>query len=166
MRESKLKRSNVSFKIFTLFSVKQIKRKRKDPADQRMLSLGALQTVYEGKNEDDLVVQVLGVKQLPGEEEKYRLNISDGRYSTSLTVLDPAMNHFIWERKIERFAIIQTKVICQRVEEKRVLILQNIKVINQGWRVNGIYGRPKNTDYPEMENICTMCKELHKSDNN
>ena len=131
-----------------------------------MLSLGALQTVYEGKNEDDLVVQVLGFKQLPGEEEKYRLHISDGRYSTSLTVLDPEMNHFIWERKIERFAMIQTKVICQQVEEKMILILQNIKVINQGWRVNGIYGRPKNTDYPEMENICTMCKELHKSDNN
>ena len=129
-----------------------------------MLSLGALQTVYEGKNEDDLVVQVLGFKQLPGEEEKYRLHISDGRYSTSRTVLDPGMNHLIWERKIERFAMIQTKVICQKVEEKMVLILQNIKVINPGWRVNGVYGRPKNTDYPEMENICTMCKELHKSD--
>ena len=127
-----------------------------------MLSLGALQTVYEGKNEDDLVVQVLGVKQLPGEEEKYRLNISDGRYSTSLTVLDPAMNHFIWERKIARFAIIKTEVICQRVEEKRVLILKNIEIINQGESVNGIFGRPKNTDYQEMENRCAMCKELHK----
>ena len=127
-----------------------------------MLSLGALQNVYEGRNEDDMVVKELGVKQLPGAEEKYRINISDGRYSTSLTVLDPAMNHFIWERKIARFAIIKTKVICQRVEEKRVLILQNIKVINQGERVNGIYGRPRNTDYPEMENSCAMCKELHK----
>ena len=131
-----------------------------------MLSLGALQTVYEGKNEDNLVVQVLGVKQLPGEEEKYRLNISDGRNSTSLTMLDPAMNHFIWERSFEKYAIIQTKIICQTVEDKRILILQNIKVINQGRRVNGIFGRPKNTDYPEMENICTMCKKCHKSDNN
>ena len=127
-----------------------------------MLSLGALQNVYEGRNEDDLVVQVLGVKQLPGAEEKYRINISDGRFSTSLTVLDPAMNHFIWERKIARFAIIKTEVICQRVEEKRVLILKNIEIINQGESVNGIFGRPKNTDYQEMENSCTMCKELHK----
>ena len=127
-----------------------------------MLSLGALQNVYEGRNEDDMVVQVLGVEQLPGAEEKYRINISDGRYATCLTELDPPMNHFIWERKIARFAIIQTKVICQRVEEKRVLILQNIEIINQGESVNGIFGRPKNTDYQEMENSCTMCKELHK----
>ena len=148
---------NVGFKNYLPFiSVKQSKN------EPEMLSLGALQDVYEGRNEDDIVVQVLGVKQLPGEEEKYRINISDGRNSTSLTVLDPAMNHLIWEREIARFAIIQTKVICQRVGEKRVLILQNIKVINQGWRVNGIYGSPKNTDYPEMENSCAMCKELHK----
>ena len=142
--------------MFTLFSVKLSKN------GPEMLSLGALQNVYEGRNEDDMVVQVLGVKQLPGEEEKYRINISDGRNATSLTVLDPAMNHLIWEREIARYAIIQTKVICQRVGEKRVLILQKVKVINHGWRVNGIYGSPKNTDYPEMENRCAMCKELHK----
>ena len=142
--------------MFTLFSVKLSKN------GPEMLSLGALQKVYEGRNEDDMVVQVLGVKQLPGEEEKYRINISDGRNATSLTVLDPTMNHLIWEREIARYAIIQTKVICQRVGEKRVLILQNIKVINQGWRVNGIYGSPKNIDYPEMENRCARCTELHK----
>ena len=129
-----------------------------------MLSLGALKTVYEGRNEDDLVVQVLGFKQLPGEDEKYRLHISDGRYSTSRTVLDPGMNHLIWERKIERFAMIQMKIICQKVEEKLVLILLNIQVINPGWRVNGVYGSPINTDYTEMENICTRCKKMHKSD--
>ena len=65
-----------------------------------MLSLGALQTVYQGKNEDDLVLQVLGYKQLPGEEEKYRLHISDGRYSTSRTVLDPGINNLIWKKII------------------------------------------------------------------
>ena len=125
-----------------------------------MLSIGALQTVYQGKNEDDYVLQVLGYKQLPGEEEKYRLHISDGRYSTSRTILDPGMNHLIWERKIEKFTMIQVKIIGQKVEEKLVLILQNIQVINPGWRVNGVFGSPINTDYPEMENICTRCKKL------
>ena len=42
-----------------------------------MLSLGALQNVNEGRNEDDMVVKELGVKQLPGAEEKYRINISN-----------------------------------------------------------------------------------------
>ena len=142
--------------MFTLFSVKISQN------GPEMLSLGALQNVYEGRNEDDLVVQVLGVKQLPGAEEKYRINISDGRYSTSLTVLDPAMNNFIWERKMARFAIIKTQVICQRVNEKRALILKNIEIINKGESVNGIFGRPIAIDYQEMENRCAMCKKLHK----
>ena len=163
MTEGEVKKSKVSLQ-FLHFSVKLIKRKRKDPADQRMLSLGALQTVYQGKNEDDLVLQVLGYKKLPGEEEKYRLHISDGRYSTSRTVLDPGMNHLIWEQKLEKFTMIQVKVICQKVEEKLVLILLNIQVINSGWRVNGVYGSPINTDFQELENICTRCKKLHKSD--
>ena len=64
-----------------------------------MLSLGALQTVYQGENEDDLVLQILGYKPLPGKEEKYRLHISDGRYSTSRTVLNPEMNNLILEQK-------------------------------------------------------------------
>ena len=126
-----------------------------------MLSLGALQDVYEGRQEEEMVVQVLGVKQLPGDEEKYRINISDGRNATSLTVLDPAMNHLMWEREITKHAIIQTKVLCQVVGEKRVLILQKVKVINHGWRVNGIFGSPKNIDYQGIENRCARCTELH-----
>ena len=129
-----------------------------------MLSLGALQTVYQGKNEDDLVLQVLGYKPMEGKEERYRLHISDGRYSTSRTVLDPGMNNLIWEQKLEKFTMIRVKVICQKVEEKLVLILLNIQVINPGWRVNGVYGSPINTDFPALENICTRCKKLHKSD--
>ena len=127
-----------------------------------MLSLGAIKDVYEGRQEDDIVVQVLGVKQLPGEEEKYRINISDGRNATSLTMLDPAMNHLMWERKITKYAIIQTKIFCHIIEEKRVLILQEVKVINHGRRVNGIFGSPKNIDYQEIENRCARCTELHK----
>ena len=127
-----------------------------------MLSLGALQDVYEGRQEEEIVVQVLGVKQLPGDEEKYRINISDGRNATSLTVMDPAMNHLMWEREITKHAIIKTKIICQVVGAKRVLILQKVKVINHGWRVNGIYGSPKNIDYQEIENVCARCTKLHK----
>ena len=127
-----------------------------------MLSLGAIKDVYEGRQEDDIVVQVLGVKQLPGVGEGYRVNISDGRNATSLTMLDPAMNHLMWERKITKYAIIQTKIFCHIIEEKRVLILQEVKVINHGRRVNGIFGSPKNIDYQEIENRCARCTELHK----
>ena len=129
-----------------------------------MLSLGALQTVYQGKNEDDLVLQVLGYKPMEGKEERYRLHISDGRYSTSRTVLDPGMNNLMWEQKLEKFTMIRVKVICQKVEEKLVLILLNIKIINPGCRVNGVFGSPINIDFPAMDNMCIKCKKLHKSD--
>ena len=129
-----------------------------------MLSLGALQTVYQGKNEDDLVLQVLGYKPMEGKEERYRLHISDGRYSTSRTVLDPGMNNLMWEQKLEKFTMIRVKVICQKVEEKLVLILLNIKIINPGCRVNGVFGSPINIDFPAMDNICKKCKKLHKSE--
>ena len=129
-----------------------------------MLSIGALQTVYQGKNEDDLVLQVLGYKPMEGKEERYRLHISDGRYSTSRTVLDPGMNNLMWEQKLEKFTMIRVKVICQKVEEKLVLILLNIKIINPGCRVNGVFGSPINIDFPAMDNMCIKCKKLHKSD--
>ena len=129
-----------------------------------MLSLGALKTVYQGENEDDLVLQILGYKPLPGKEEKYRLHISDGRYSTSRTVLDPGMNNLILEQKLEKFTIIRVKLICQKVEEMRVLILLNIKILNPGCRVNGVFGSPINTDFPALDNICKKCKKLHKSE--
>jgi len=127
-----------------------------------MLSLGAIKDVCEGRQEDDLVLQVIGIKKLPGVGEGYRVNISDGRNATSLTILDPAMNHLMWERKITKYAIIQTKIFCHIIEEKRVLILQEVKVINPGRRVNGIFGSPKNIDYQEIENRCARCTELHK----
>ena len=126
-----------------------------------MLSLGALKEVYEGRQDEEIVVQVLGVRQLPGDEEKWRINISDGRNATSLTVLDTAMNHLLWERELTKHAIIKTKIICQVVGAKRVLILQDVKIINHGWRVNGIYGNPKNIDYEEIENVCARCTKFH-----
>ena len=127
-----------------------------------MLSIGALKEVVEGRQDEATIVQVLGVRQLPGEEEKWRLNISDGRNSTSLTVLDTAMNHLLWERKLTKHAIIQTNIICQVVAAKRVLILRDVKIINHGWRVNGTFGNPQNMDYEEIENVCARCTQSHK----
>ena len=129
-----------------------------------MLSLGALKTVYQGENEEELVLQILGYKPLPGKEEKYRLHISDGRYSTSRTVLDPGMNNLILEQKLEKFTVIRVKLICQKVEGMLVLILLKIKILNPGCRVNGVFGSPINTDFPALENICQMCNKLHKSE--
>ena len=127
-----------------------------------MLSIGALKEVVEGRQDEATIVQVLGVRQLPGEEEKWRLNISDGRNSTSLTILDTAMNNLLWEGKLTKHAIIQTNIICQVIAAKRVLILRDVKIIKHGCRVNGTFGNPQNMDYEEIENVCARCTQSHK----
>jgi len=134
------------------------------PSGSIMLSLGALKTAYQGENEEELVLQILGYKALPGNEEKYRLLLSDGRYSTSRTVLHPEMNNLILEQKLEKFSVIKVKLVCQKVEGMMVLILLKIKILNPGSRVNGVFGNPINTDFPALDNICQKCNKLHQSE--
>ena len=127
----------------------------------RMISIGALKELVEGRQDEATVVQVLGVRQLPGQEERWSLNISDGINSTSLTILDTAQNNLIWEGKLNEHAIIQTSIICQVIAAKRVLILRDVRIIKNGSRVNGTFGNPQNMDYEEIENICASCSRKH-----
>ena len=131
----------------------------------RMISIGALKEVVEGRQDEATVVQVLGVRQLPGQEERWRLNISDGINSTSLTILDTALNNLIWEGKLSKHAIIQTSIICQVIAAKRVLILRDVRIIKNGSRVNGTFGNPQNMDYDGIENICASCSRKHTCEN-
>ena len=126
-----------------------------------MISIGALKEVVEGRQDEATIVQVLDVRQLPGQEERWRLNISDGINSTSLTILDTALNNLIWEGKLNKHAIIQTSIICQVVATKRVLILRDVRIIKNGSRVNGTFGNPQNMDYEEIENVCASCSKSH-----
>ena len=126
-----------------------------------MLSIGAIQDVCEGSQEHDLILQVIGIKKLPGVGEGYRVNISDGRTATSLALLDPRLNNMMREGKLTKHAIIKTKIFCHIMEEKRVLVLQEVKIINHGRRVNGIFGCPVNIDYQEIPR-CAKCTAIHK----
>ena len=146
---------SMDFNVTIIFSNKNSKRTRK------MISIGALKEVVEGRQDEATIVQVLDVRQLPGEEERWRLNISDGRNSTSLTILDTALNNLIWEGKLNKHAIIQTSITCQVIAAKRVLILRDVRIIKNGSRVNGTFGNPQNMDYEEIENICASCSRKH-----
>ena len=128
-----------------------------------MLSLGALKTAHQGENEEELVLQILGHKALPGSEEKYRLLLSDGRYSTSRTVLHPEMNNLILEQKLEKYSVIRVKLVCNKVDEMMVLILLNIKILTPGTRVNGVFGNPIriecDAEFRALENVCQKCNK-------
>ena len=146
----------MDFNVTLIFSNKNSKRTRK------MISIGALKEVVEGRQDEATVVQVLGVRQLPGQDERWRLNISDGINSTSLTILDTAQNNLLWEGKLTKHAIIQTSITCQVIAAKRILILRDVRIIKNGSRVNGTFGHPQNMDYDIIENVCEKCAHSHK----
>ena len=121
--------------MFTLFSVKISQN------GPEMLSLGALQNVYEGRNEDDMVVQVLGVKQLPGAEEKYRINISSPSQAN--------------EKKATLTTVKQTTVQPREKESR---------MINKAKEFLEKASKEKDKEAEkklEEENRCAMCKKLH-----
>ena len=128
-----------------------------------MLSLGALKQAHQGENEEELVLQILGHKELPGSQQKYRLLLSDGRYSTSRTILHPEMNNLILENKLEKYSVIRVKLVCNKVDGMMVLILLNIKILTPGSRVNGVFGNPIriecDAEFRALENVCQKCNK-------
>ena len=143
--------------MLPLFSViKNSKRTRK------MISIGALKEVVEGRQDEETVVQVLGVHQLPGQEERWRLEISDGRNSTTLTLMDPAQNNLICEGKLTKHTIIETSITCHVIAAKRAFTLRDVRIIMDGSRIMGTFGTPQNMDYDPIQNICKSCAHFHK----
>ena len=127
----------------------------------RMISIGALKELVVGQQDEATVLQVLGVRQLPGQEERWRINLSDGINSTSLSILDTAQNNLIWEGKLNEHAIIRTSISCRVIAAKRVLILRDVRIIKNGARVNATFGNPRNMDYDGIDNICASCSAKH-----
>ena len=130
-----------------------------------MLSLGAIRRVQLGVEEEDIVLQILGQKEMPGSQPKYRLLLSDGRYSTSRSILHPDMNHLILENKLEKYSVIRVKLVCNRVDTTMVIILLNVKILIPGTRVNEVFGNPSkiecDDEFPATENACQKCTKNH-----
>ena len=126
-----------------------------------MISINALKEVVEGRQDEKTVVQVLGVHQLPGQEESWRLEISDGRNSTTLSLLDPAQNNLIYEG-LTKNAIIETNLTCHVIAAKRAFTLRDVRIIMDGSRIMGTFGTPQNMDYDPILNICKSCAHFHK----
>ena len=133
-----------------------------------MLSIGAIKRIHQGIEEDDPVLQVLGQKEIPGSNPpRYRLLISDGRFSTSSTIFTDKKS-LIKENLMEKYAIIRIeKMVCNRVNDptnKLVIILLEIKVLIPGAKVNGRFGNPVQLEcndefYPETGNACRHCNQ-------
>ena len=134
-----------------------------------MLSIGAIRRIHQGIEEDDPILQVLGQKEIPGSNPpRYRLLLSDGRFTTSSTILHTDMNYLIQEKLMEKYSVIKVKMVCNRVDTKLVIILLEVKVLIPGARVNGKFGNPRNIEcndeFPETGNACQNCTKHNHSD--
>ena len=126
-----------------------------------MITKNALKEVVKGRQDEKTVVQVLGVHQLQGQEESWRLEISDGINSTTLSLLDPAQNNLIYEG-LTKNAIIETNLTCHVIAAKRAFTLRDVRIIMDGSRIMETFGTPRNMDYDPIQNICKSCSHFHK----
>ena len=126
-----------------------------------MITKNALKEVVKGRQDEKTVVQVLGVHKLQGQEESWRLEISDGINSTTLSLLDPAQNNLIYEG-LTKNAIIETNLTCHVIAAKRAFTLRDVRIIMDGSRIMETFGTPRNMDYDPIQNICKSCAHFHK----
>ena len=129
-----------------------------------MLSIGAIRRIHQGIEEDDPILQVLGQKKIQDNPPRYRLLLSDGRFTTSSTILHTDMNYLIQENLMEKYSVIRVKMVCNRVDTKLVIILLEVKVLIPGAKVNGRFGNPVQLEcndefYPETGNACRHCNQ-------
>lgn len=77
--------------------------------------------------------------------DRYRILISDGKYSYAYGMLATQLNHLIIEGKLDTFSIIQVnKVICNRVttkasagkDPKKIIIILDLQILVPGPEVN------------------------------
>ena len=127
----------------------------------KMITKNALKEVVKGRQDEKTVVQVLGVHKLQGQEESWRLEISDGINSTTLSLLDPAQNNLIYEG-LTKNAIIETNLTCHVIAAKRAFTLRDVRIIMDGSRIMETFGTPRNMDYDPIQNICKSCSQFHK----
>ena len=77
--------------------------------------------------------------------DRYRILISDGKYSYAYGMLATQLNHLIIEGKLDTFSIIQVnKVICNRVttkasagkDPKKIIIILDLQILVPGPEVS------------------------------
>eukprot|EP00092_Neocalanus_flemingeri_P027258 GFUD01029560.1.p1 GENE.GFUD01029560.1~~GFUD01029560.1.p1 ORF type:complete len:129 (-),score=36.52 GFUD01029560.1:165-551(-) len=106
------------------------------------LTRGALARICQGEDVDEPLVQVLGHMAIQG-QERYRLLLSDGQYTTSFSMLATQLNNMIHDKQLEKFTVIKVKKqICNQVPgmTKRVVIVLDLEVVTPGAQVGSKIG--------------------------
>ena len=100
------------------------------------LSYGALDKICHGVEVGEPLLQVLGHNAIHGSDNnRFRLLLSDGFYSTSSSMLATHLNQMIHDQHLEQFTIVQVKkLVCNKVPilpNKVVIILLELVLSHQ-----------------------------------
>jgi len=116
------------------------------------LTEGALVRICAQQEDvQNAIVQVLGHKGINqgSGQERFRLLLSDGRYSNSFCMLGTQHNERLHNKELEMFTILKlTKVLCNKSENpnanqnKRVIIVLEFDVVAPGAEVGYKIGNP------------------------
>ena len=105
------------------------------------LSKGALLKITQNKKTTGHTVQLLGYTPLcHREQETYRLNISDGQFSTSMSILSTQINHLIPTQRLTQYSLFD---ITKYTYHKKSLIIEDICMVKNGNEIGKIIGNPK-----------------------
>ncbi|KAG0725250.1 Replication protein A DNA-binding subunit [Chionoecetes opilio] len=113
------------------------------------LSSGVIGVIIGGTHPENPVVQILSMKRIPsGSQERWRLLISDGKWSSSFAMLATQLNNKVASGEISNNCIISmNRYVCNTVQEnKKVLIILDLKVTKTGAEVGCKLGSPVNYD--------------------
>ncbi|XP_055906413.1 replication protein A 70 kDa DNA-binding subunit [Eupeodes corollae] len=113
------------------------------------LTTGCMEMIMTGGDCEKPVLQILGTKKISGgENERYRLLVSDGKYLNSFAMLATQLNDLYKEGNLVEYTIIRVdRYITSMVNksdkvDKRVLIILELTVMNHGAEVGKKIGNP------------------------
>ncbi|XP_045135026.1 replication protein A 70 kDa DNA-binding subunit-like [Portunus trituberculatus] len=113
------------------------------------LSTGVIADIVNGGHPEKPVVQILTMKRIPsGSQERWRLLLSDGKWSSSFAMLATQLNPKVDSGDITNNCIIRMdRYVCNTVQEnKKVLIILDLSVTMTGAEVGKKLGSPVNYD--------------------
>ncbi|XP_063873516.1 replication protein A 70 kDa DNA-binding subunit-like isoform X2 [Scylla paramamosain] len=113
------------------------------------LTTGAIANIVDGGHPEKPVVQILTMKRIPNSsQERWRLLLSDGKWSNSFAMLATQLNPKVDSGDITNNSIIRMdRYVCNTVQEnKKVLIILDLSVIMTGAEVGKKIGTPVTYD--------------------
>eukprot|EP00106_Octopus_bimaculoides_P012470 XP_014779912.1 PREDICTED: replication protein A 70 kDa DNA-binding subunit-like [Octopus bimaculoides] len=111
------------------------------------LTSGALQTIINGENIENPILQILSSKKIPSSAgaERYRLLLSDGQLSYSSVMLATQLNSMMEDGSLDNMSVIKVnKYLCNIIQnDKKVIIVLDLSVIAKASEVGQKIGNPK-----------------------